>query len=367
VRIKLFGAYRDCSINWIVSKGDCEMHIVMEYCSPGTKMVSRMQPNVERRTLDWLLEEGEPAVRYLALVDLAGESKDSDVARTTFSRIAKVGWAREILRTQRAGGHWESREDLYLPKYTATIWRLIVLADLGLTAKDKRIRRSCELFLTQYHRPDGGFDTPSSTWSRSELCVTGNLTRTLTRCGYAKDRRVVAGFDWIVDNQMEDGGWHCFYERAFGRGTLDCWEGLSAFAALPKRQWTGRIKRSAERGAEFYLERKLFKQGRRRYLPWLRFHYPVHYYYDILVGLDVITSLGYGDDKRLRPALEILKQKRRTDGTWALDSIHPDLGAGAGYGLRHKPRRFALEQEGRPSKWITLTALRVLKRVQDAS
>lgn len=326
-----------------------------------------MQLNIEGRTLDWLLEESQPAVRYLALVDLRGESKDSDVARRTFSRIAKVGWAREILQNQKPEGHWESSKDLYLPKYSATIWKLIVLSDLGLTAKNKRIRKSCELFLNQYSRPDGGFDTPGSNWSRSELCVTGNLTRTLTSCGYAKDRRVLAAFDWIVDNQKEDGGWHCFYERAFGRGTLDCWEGLSAFAALPRKMWTRRIKRSAERGAEFYLERELFKQGRHRYLPWLRFHYPVHYYYDILVGLDVITNLGYAGDKRLRPALEILRQKRRTDGWWALDSIHPDLGAGAGYRLRRKTKRFALEREGKPSKWITLTALRVLKRVEDAS
>ena len=330
-------------------------------------MVSRLQPNIERKTLDWLLEEDQPAVRYHALIDLLGETKDSDVARRTFSGIAKVGWAWEILRTQRSGGHWESSADLYRPKYSATIWKLIVLADLGLTARDKRIIKSCELFLKQYSRPDGGFDTPSSTWSRSELCVTGNLTRTLTRCGFEKDRRVVAAFDWIVDNQKEDGGWHCFYERALGRGTLDCWEGLSAFAALPKKDWTKRIKLSVERGVEFYLERELFKQGRRRYLPWLRFHYPVHYYYDILVGLDVMTSLGYGNDRRLRPALKILQQKRRADGTWVLDSIHPDLGAGAGYRLKDKVRRFALEQEGRASKWITLTALRVLKRVENAS
>ena len=156
------------------------------------------------------------------------------------------------------------------------------------------------------------------------------------------------------------------YERAFGRGTLDCWEGLSAFAVLPRTKWTRRIKRSVEKGAEFYLKRELFKQGHRRYLPWLRFHYPVHYYYDLLVGLDVITSLGYADDKRLKPSLQILQRKRRTDGTWPLDAVHPDLGAGAGYRFTKRPRRFALERERRPSKWITLIALRVLKRVERA-
>jgi hypothetical protein len=320
---------------------------------------------LEQRVLDWLLEPSQPATRYYALLDLLDCPIDSEEVRKTHSSISKLGWAHEILKTQTSGGFWESRGNLYQPKYTATIWRLIVLSDLGLTAKDERIRKPCEIFLNEYSRPDGGFDSPASDWSRSEVCLTGNLARTLLRCGYGQDPRVRSAFDWLVDHQMDDGGWHCFYERSFGRGTLDCWEGLSAFAALPRRKWTRRIKRSVERGAEFYLRRELFKQGHPRYAPWLRFHYPVHYYYDIIVGLDVITSLGYTDDKRLKAALRILHEKRRTDGTWNLDAIHPDLGAGAGYRMKKRPKRFALETEGRPSKWITLAALRILKRVED--
>jgi len=292
-------------------------------------------------------------------------SKENREVRKAYANIPRFGWAHQILQAQKPGGFWESRKNLYLPKYTATIWRLIVLSDLGLTAKDERVRKPCEFFLNEYSRPDGGFDSPSSTWSRSELCLTGNLARVLVRCGYGEDHRVVSAFDWVVEHQMEDGGWHCFYERAFGRGTLDCWEGLSAFAVLPRRRWTRRITRSVERGAEFYLERKLYKQGHTRYLPWLRFHYPVHYYYDLLVGLDVITSLGYAGDRRLKAALQILQRKRRPGGTWALDATHPDLGAGAGYRFKKQPKRFALERETRPSKWITLTALRVLKRVEE--
>jgi hypothetical protein len=165
---------------------------------------------------------------------------------------------------------------------------------------------------------------------------------------------------------MEDGGWHSFYEKAFGKGTLDCWEGLSAFAVFPKSLWTRRIKRSVERGVEFYLQKELHRQGARRYAPWYRFHYPVHYYYDILVGLDVMTKLGYADDKRLDFALTLLKEKRRPDGTWVLERLHPDLGTGAGYRLRKGVTPLALEEEGAPSKWITLTCLQVLKRVEEA-
>ena len=322
--------------------------------------------NPRRRVLDWLLEPSQPAVRYRALIDLLGYSQDREEVRRAHANITRIGWAREIFKSQRPEGHWESRSNLYRPKYSATIWRLIVLSDLGLTRREPRIRKPCEMFLNEYHRADGGFDTPSSNWSRSELCLTGNLARTLLLCGYGEDPRVISAFNWLVKNQMDDGGWHCMYERAFGRGTLDCWEGLSAFAALPRRRWTRSIKRTIENGAEFYLTRNLFRQGR-PYQPWLRFHYPVHYYYDVLVGLDVITALGYGGDERLKPALQLLNRKRLPDGTWTLDAVHPDLGIGAGYRFKKRPRRFALEKPGKPSKWITLTALRVLKRIGEAS
>ncbi|MGI0080889.1 MAG: hypothetical protein ACRECH_14855 [Nitrososphaerales archaeon] len=88
-------------------------------------------------------------------------------------------------------------------------------------------------------------------------------------------------------------------------------------------------------------------------MPWFRFHSPVHYYYDILLGLDVITKLGYAGDKRLKPALKILSNKRHGDGTWLLDKVYPDLGVGTNYDLNvKKVRSFALEKPGKPSKWL---------------
>ncbi|MBX8632666.1 MAG: terpene cyclase/mutase family protein [Thermoplasmata archaeon YP2-bin.285] len=317
----------------------------------------------EDRILEWLLEPSQPAVRYRALIDLLDCKPSGTEARSALKEIAERGWAKDILSCQYSEGIWESHSDLYYPKYTATIWRLIVLADLGLTAGNPSVKASCELFLNGWSRSDGGFDSPGST--RSELCVAGNLARTLILCGYADDARVRSAIRWLTENQMEDGGWHCWPHRAFGRGTLDCWEGLSAFAALPRSKWTASIKRSVERGAEFYLRHELFRQGK-EYLPWLRFHYPVHYYYDILIGLDLMTRLGYSDDRRLEPALNILRSKRRKEGYWLMDSIHPDLGRGAGYRMKKSVvRPFVLEEAGAPSKLITLSALRILKHCEN--
>lgn len=306
--------------------------------------------------IDWLLEPDQPAVRYLTLVNLLDLSERDSEVSSVRSDIGSKGWVREIFQLQNARGYWGSSESLYDPKYTATNWRMLVLSDLGISRDESRISKASSLFFEGWldERKEENIFT-------DEICVVGNTARMLTRFGYEDDGRVKRLFDRIVEIQKEDGGWHCFESDT---GTLDSWEGLAAFASLPKSKWTRKIRNSAERGAEFYLQRHLFREGRRRYAPWFRFHYPRHYYYDLLVGLDVITSLGYTGDTRLKPALEILKRRRLKDGRWILDAAHPDLGQGAEYRLRRKPKRFILEKVGQPSKMITLIAMKVLKRVE---
>ncbi len=110
-----------------------------------------------QRVLQWLLEEEQPAARYLTLIDLLDRPKTDPEVRETLDAIPERGWAKEILRSQKPEGYWESSKSLYRPKYIATNWRLIVLSDLGLTARDPRVRKPCELFLDQYAMEDGGF------------------------------------------------------------------------------------------------------------------------------------------------------------------------------------------------------------------
>lgn len=334
-------------------------------------MTENLIKDVESATkslIEWLLEEDQPSVRYHTLIEILDRKKTDPDVKEARSKIGKKGWAYEILKSQKPKGFWETREPksleewlnfLYLPNYLSTYNRAIVLSELGMDSSDRRIRKIADLIFEYKLRIPSGANL-----FNDEVCLVGNTARMLTGFGFSDDFRVKKLFNRLLEDQKEDGGWHCFTSN---KGTLDCWEGLAAFGALPKSKWSRRIRRSIERGAEFYLSRKLFDDGEKRYPPWFRFHYPNHYYYDILLGLDVITSLGYVSDKRLLPALNIMKEKRQADGTWLLDRIHPDIAPGTGYAPQGKVTRFALEKEGKPSKWITLKALRVLKRVEAAS
>jgi hypothetical protein len=308
--------------------------------------------------VEWLLEEDQPSIRYLTLTQLLDKPENDADVKSAHDMIANMGWAADILSKQSEDGWWVTNESLYRPKYTASNWMLLVLANLGVSRSEPRIKRACELWIERFAKSDGGFGTDDM--RKSELCLVGNTARALVRFGYADHPKVKRAFGWLVRKQKENGGWHCWGKN----GVLDAWEGMSAFAVYPKQKWTRSIRRAIARGAEFFLERELYRQGA-RYGPWFRFHYPTHYYYDLLVGLDFLTALGYGDDSRLGYATKLLKEKRRPDGRWNLDAVHPDLeGSYANWYKKRSPTPFSLERPGEPSKMITLTALRVLKRTE---
>lgn len=264
-----------------------------------------------------------------------------------------------------------SEENLYRPKYIATNWMLLILSDLGLSREDAGIGKVCESWMKRFGAKDGGFDSSVKRSPKyGHLCITGNTARALVKFGYVDHPRVRKAFEWFVKNQAELGGWSCWNYGSHPRGrNLDSWEPLSAFAVYPRQKWTRSMKLAVEKGAEFFLQRELHKQGD-HYEPWYRFHYPVHYYYDLLVGLDFMTALGYSDDRRLSYAVSLLKKQRRKDGRWNLDSVNPDPESPQGRWDRENPKRattpFALEQLGKPSKMITLTAMKVMARLGDA-
>jgi len=320
--------------------------------------------------VDWLLEEDQPSVRYLTLTGLQGKKEGDPEVRRARAGITKTGWAKVLLDEQLPGGAWVNERSLFSPTFHAGFWVLLVLSDLGLTKEEPRVDRAARLWMERNATKDGGFSQSGK--SGGHLCITGNAARMLVKFGYADHPTVKRAFEWIVRNQAELGGWSCWnFKPPYTKRTLDSWEPLSAFAVYPREKWTRSMKLACERGAEYFLERELHRQGA-RWEPWYRFHYPVHYYYDVLVGLDFMTALGYSGDKRLGEAVSLVKEKRRKDGRWNLDANRPeDSPALAAFRKEHPKSAdltpLVLEEPGQPSKMITLTCMKVLARMGGAS
>jgi hypothetical protein len=320
-------------------------------------MTMRVPPRVEK----WLIgPKSDPSLRARYWLDVEGRAATDARVRAAVKQIGKVGWAADLLSLQLPDGQWAtpgtSATELYRPKFVATNWFAIVLAELGMTRNDPRIARTAQLLIDRWSRKRLDLSGRAG-----EICVTGNAVRTLVKFGYLDDPSVQRSIAWILKTQKSDGGWHCFPARS---GTLDGWEGLAALAEIPVDQRDTAIQRSIARGAEFFLDRHLSEEGKVRYAPWFRIHYPNHYYYDLFVGLRMLTRLGFGADPRLAPALRWLGKKRGRDGTWSLDAVHPDIDPVlAGYQYDHIMFPMELEPVGTPSRWATTEALAVLARV----
>ena len=81
----------------------------------------------------------------------------------------------------------------------------------------------------------------------------------------------------------------------------------------------------------------------------LRFSYPPRWHYDILRALDYFRDCQAQRDARLSEAVEIVRRRKRPDGRWILQNRYPGK------------TFFEMEEAGKPSRWNTLRALRVLQ------
>src|SRR2546425_4585272 len=199
-----------------------------------------------KSAVDWLLEEHQPSVRYLTLTQLLGRPLDDPEVVAAKDMITRKGWAQEILAKQDPAGWWVSEESLYQPKYLSTNWMLLILADLGLTKADPRIKKACDLWIERFAKDDGGFSMDGS--KKGHLCVTGNTTRALVQFGYADHPAVRGAFGWLVKNGDKNGGWGCFW----GGGDLDSWGGMSALAVDSRQDLNQGLKRGGEGGGADY-------------------------------------------------------------------------------------------------------------------
>jgi hypothetical protein len=334
--------------------------------------------------IGWLLEETNPPVRYFTLRDVLGKGENDPQVVTAKRAIQQSQAVKKILQKENQVGYWEEPTSPYHPKYKSSYWQIMALGQLGMDKTDEKVGNACE-YIFQFQLGGGGFSsyTPEQAlkeyeslrekgkklpsrkeWISSIVfehqysCLTGNMAAALIRMGYANDPRVRKALEWLVKIQNKDGGWLCPYWKAHIKDKHGCFYGticpLEAFSEVNRGSLTEEMKETIEKGAEFLLMHRLFKADHHRYKvinqSWLKLSFP-WFGYNILRGLDVLTKLGYAKDERLSDAVEVLLQKRQSDGTWVLESA--PIGR----------MQTNIEAKGKSSKWITLIALRVLKRL----
>jgi hypothetical protein len=311
--------------------------------------------------LDWILE-ADPSIRWQALRDLA--DAPAEVVASERARVATEGWGARLLALQGddgqweggalfpggwwdrpAGGHWTEHGG---QPWTATEPTLTLLRVCGVDPSDERVRRAVEQVRDHCrweHEGQAFFD------GEVEPCINGKTVALGVYFGQDVEGIVAR----LVGEQLEDGGWNCEAERGSVRSsfdtTINVLEGL-----LAHERATGSSAGSvaARRlGEEYLLERNLFRRkstGEVARSAWLQFSFPTRWHYDVLRALEYFREAGDPPDPRVDEAIQLLRSKQRPDGTWLLENTHP--------GKVHFPLE---DGDGRPSRWNTLRAMRVLR------
>jgi len=158
----------------------------------------------------------------------------------------------------------------------------------------------------------------------------------------------------LLAEQLPDGGWNCEAENGSSRSSFNTT--ICVLEALLGYELAGginlKVTEARLRGQEYILERRLLRRrttGEVINTAWTRFSFPTWWHYDVLRGLEYLRKAGVTPDERMAEAIELVESKREGNGRWPLGNQHPGTMAVE-----------VDEGEGRPSRWNTLRALRVL-------
>jgi len=310
--------------------------------------------------LPWLLEPGNPSVRYLTLTDLLDRTADDPEVAGAHRAILDLEPVRRILNAQWPEGYWMHPGLGYSPKYRATVWQIIFLAVMGVP-RCEPVARAVEYALAHSRLPDGRFSARQDEQG-AVLCLNGNLLRALAWFGYAQDLRATETRRAMAAQIIRD-GCRCRYNApAEGRPSrmrdgLPCaWgaiKALGALTALPEKARTPEEAEAICQTIDFLLAHDLaagdYPTATEPSLLWHRFGFPLGYTSNVLEAVEGLLQAGVpADDLRLRSALALVLAKQTDQGRWLLE--HTPGKTWASFGCLNKP-----------NKWVTLRAMRVLK------
>lgn len=294
-------------------------------------------------TVNWLLD-GDPAIRWQVMRDLTEASPAAIAAER--ARIPHEGLGAKILACQGADGAWHKNDEAdWLP----TLVTIQLLRLTGADPADPLVRSAIERLQAGFRWAEDLGGRPFSE-GETEPCINGNALAASSYFGHPSESLTQR----LLHEQLEDGGWNCEApksSRSSFHSTICVLEGLLEYEKATGR--SPQITAARERGHEYLLKRSLFRRLSTDEVAnpsFLSFGFPPRYCYDILRALDYFRIAGISPDERMAEAVDVIESKRQPDGRWLLDETH------------NEALPFALvEQAGRPSRWITLRALRVLR------
>jgi hypothetical protein len=303
---------------------------------------------------EWLLDS-DASIRWQVMQDLVGAPEEEVAAER--ARVATEGVGARLLAMQGTDGLWAGVA--WNRGWDSTMHVLMLLRDLGLDPQSDPARRAVNLVRDKVTwRGAGPKECDDNGFFDGELepCINGQVAAVGAYFG-----QDVGGLvERLLGEQLADGGWNCEAENGSTRSSFNTT--ICVLEALLEWEREGggtpEVTEARLRGQEYLLARRLFRRrstgevierDRKGNSDWSRFAFPTWWHYDVLRGLEYLRSAGVTPDERVAEAIDLIASKRDPDGRWALETRHPGA----------MPVELD-EGEGRPSRWNTLRALRVL-------
>lgn len=304
--------------------------------------------------VQWLLDS-DPSIRWQVLRDLTDASVDEVAAER--AKVVTCGVGAQVLAQQTLDGRWGGAA--WNRGWDSTMHVLTLLREFGVDPASDEVRRAVALVRDRVTwQGCGPPESDNNPFFAGEIEPCINAQVAASGAYFFQDVRGIV--DRLLGEQLPDGGWNCEAARGSHRSSFNttiCV--LEALLEFERAGWgSPTIKAAQLRGQEYLLERHLFRRrstgevierDRKGGGVWTRFAFPTWWHYDVLRGLEYLRRAGVPADERVDEAIGLVLAKCDADGRWTLEVEYP------GKMLVHID-----EGAGKPSRWNTLRALRVL-------
>ncbi len=315
------------------------------------------------KSVEFLLARGSLPILFWLKKDILDVPVDREV-----KNLRKFAARVRILESQKPDGSWWDKRSDTPVDWERTLYRmdtlrnLFRLYDFGCSLRDEGVQRAMN-FLFCLQSKEGDFRGTV----RNEHTPTFHalVLEILCRYGLDKDRRVQKGFQWILANRQRDGGWALFSpcrsadklgsfsrprrpprgqpfkpskSQPFSHHVTGMM--LRAFAESPTWRNSQEARQAGEILLGCFFQDEVYKD---RTFPsdWEKICYPF-WNTDILGSLDALSKIGFSvEEQMIQRGLNWLIKRQNSHGFWECGN-----------------KKATLEDH----LWVTLTALRVLKK-----
>ena len=303
--------------------------------------------DTQSNTIQWLLEDSNPSVRFRTLGELLGY--DDHTPEIAQAKAAIVGFppVQALLKSMHPNGYWLQKnqrtrellgDGVEYGSFGTTHFCLAYLSELGVDRTQPQVGKAADRYLA-LQQPDGD-------WCRHFSCLLGYNIRTFVRLGFRDDERVKRAMTLLLQTCREDGGYLCEIDEGKykTRAVKSCIRGsvkaLLAFAEFPVYWEHPRCRQLVD----YFMRREgIYQTAHPGVLvnkDMQELSFPITWRANSWEVLYALSKMGYGADPRLQAAWTELENKADQEGRYRLDWTPTQC-------------PWKVGKRGEPNKWLT--------------